>query len=396
MGTDAKTVLPDIFQERLDRFAHDLIEQNDNGKHLVLGKRPSRNDIVLQSNDYLCLANHTSIQARLKGAIEKSQDSVFMSAVFLQDEASKPGLEHQLADYVDFESCLLSQSGWNANAGLLQTVCPPGCNVYIDFFAHMSMWEGARYANASIHPFLHNSCDHLIKQIKRHGPGLIAVDSIYSTIGTVAPLVDLVKIAKDNGCAILVDESHSLGTHGEKGAGLLSELGLSRQVDFMTASLAKTFAYRAGAIWVNNSANQCIPFVGFPAIFSSCILPYEIEVIEETLDIVKKSDERRSRLFNNSRMLVEGLKGIGVETRSQSQIVALETGERRNTEKVRDHLEDSGVFGAVFCSPATAEKKNLIRFSLNSSVTDAQIDHILSVCQGIANDSDLFIKTSAG
>nr|MBF4338137.1 CAI-1 autoinducer synthase [Vibrio anguillarum] len=70
--------------------------------------------------------------------------------------------------------------GWNANTALLQAVCGPQSNVYIDFFAHMSMWEGARYANANIHPFMHNNCDHLQKLIARHGPGLIVVDSIYS------------------------------------------------------------------------------------------------------------------------------------------------------------------------------------------------------------------------
>src|SRR5690606_28089371 len=120
-----------------------------------------------------------------------------------------------------------------------------------------------------------------------HGPGIIVVDSIYSTIGTIAPLAELVAIAKETGSAILVDESHSLGTHGKNGAGLLAELGLSDQVDFMTASLAKTFAYRAGVIWANNNVNQCVPFVGYPAIFSSTILPYEIAALEATLDVIK-------------------------------------------------------------------------------------------------------------
>lgn len=77
----------------------------------------------------------------------------------------------------------------------------------------MSLWEGARYANAQAHPFMHNNCDHLRMLIQRHGPGIIVVDSIYSTLGTIAPLAELVNISKEFGCALLVDESHSLGTH---------------------------------------------------------------------------------------------------------------------------------------------------------------------------------------
>ncbi|MCC4238113.1 quorum-sensing autoinducer CAI-1 synthase [Vibrio anguillarum] len=387
-----KHELPASIQSRIDYFINDLINTNANGKHLVLGKRPTKNDIVLQSNDYLSLADHPLIKARLKNAIDKTHDSVFMSAIFLQDEESKPSLETKFAEFVGFDSCLLSQSGWNANTALLQAVCGPQSNVYIDFFAHMSMWEGARYANANIHPFMHNNCDHLQKLIARHGPGLIVVDSIYSTIGTVAPLTDLVTIAKEYGCAILVDESHSLGIHGEKGAGLVSELGLTAEVDFITASLAKTFAYRAGAIWANNNVNHCIPFVGYPAIFSSTILPYEVEALEATLDIIKSADSKRIQLHRNAHTLRRGLNSIGLSVRSESQIIALETGDERNTEKVRDYLEENQIFGAVFCRPATSKNKNIIRLSLNSNVTDSQIDTILTVCERAQNDSSLYFK----
>lgn len=387
-----KHELPTSIQSRIDYFINDLINANANGKHLVLGKRPTKNDIVLQSNDYLSLADHPLIKARLKNAIDKTHDSVFMSAIFLQDDESKPSLETKFAEFLGFDSCLLSQSGWNANIALLQAVCGPQSNVYIDFFAHMSMWEGARYANANIRPFMHNNCEHLQKLIARHGPGIIVVDSIYSTIGTVAPLTDLVTIAKEWGCAILVDESHSLGTHGKKGAGLVNELGLTSEVDFITASLAKTFAYRAGAIWANNNVNHCIPFVGYPAIFSSTILPYEVEALEATLDIIKSADSKRTQLHRNAHTLRRGLNSIGLSVRSESQIIALETGDERNTEKVRDYLEDNQIFGAVFCRPATSKNKNIIRLSLNSNVTDSQIDTILTVCERAQNDSSLYFK----
>ncbi|ASU24288.1 CAI-1 autoinducer synthase [Vibrio qinghaiensis] len=387
-----KHELPTSIQSRIDYFINDLINANANGKHLVLGKRPTKNDIVLQSNDYLSLADHPLIKARLKNAIDKTHDSVFMSAIFLQDDESKPSLETKFAEFLGFDSCLLSQSGWNANIALLQAVCGPQSNVYIDFFAHMSMWEGARYANANIRPFMHNNCEHLQKLIARHGPGIIVVDSIYSTIGTVAPLTDLVTIAKEWGCAILVDESHSLGTHGKKGAGLVNELGLTSEVDFITASLAKTFAYRAGAIWANNNVNHCIPFVGYPAIFSSTILPYEVEALEATLDIIKSADAKRSQLHRNAHTLRRGLNSIGLSVRSESQIIALETGDERNTEKVRDYLEDNQIFGAVFCRPATAKNKNIIRLSLNSDVTDSQIDTILTVCDKANKESSLYFK----
>ena len=305
-----------------------------------------------------------------------------MSAIFLHKEDDH-SFEHQLADYLGFEHCILSQSGWAANVGLIQTILPVNTPVYIDFFAHMSLWEGARVAEAQIHSFLHNNIRHLEKLIKRNGPGLILVDSVYSTLGTVAPLTDIVALAKHYGCAILVDESHSLGTHGPQGAGLVAQLGLTDDVDFITVSLAKAFAYRAGAILCSNKIGQALPFVARPAIFSSALLPHEIAVLEATLNVIKDSDERRSRLVAQANKLRDGLIQLGFKIQSRSQIIALETGNATNTEIIRDHLEDMNVFGSVFCAPATPKNKNLIRFSVNSEITDQEIDIILHVCSVI-------------
>ncbi|SMY15867.1 CAI-1 autoinducer synthase [Photobacterium aquimaris] len=335
--------------------------------------------MLLQSNDYLAISNHDYIRKVYIDALRNNNKDVVMSAIFLHKDDDH-SFEHQLADYTGFEHCILSQSGWAANVGLIQTILAVNTPVYIDFFAHMSLWEGARIAEAQIHSFLHNNIRHLAKLIKRNGPGLILVDSVYSTLGTVAPLTEIVALAKQYGCAILVDESHSLGTHGPQGAGLVAELGLTDDVDFITVSLAKAFAYRAGAILCSHKVGQALPFVARPAIFSSALLPHEIAVLQATLNVIKNSDDRRSRLVEQADKLRYGLIKLGFTIQSQSQIIALETGTEANTEIMRDYLEDMNVFGSVFCSPATPKNKNLIRFSVNSELTDKEINMILNAC----------------
>ncbi|CAK2481279.1 CAI-1 autoinducer synthase [Vibrio crassostreae] len=372
--------LPSFIEERLSFYIQDLITQNQSQKHLVLGKRPSRDSVVMQSNDYLSLSHNKAIQQAHQAAISDHDDNVVMSAIFLQDAESKPAFETELANYVGMESCLLSQSGWAANIGLLQTICPPNTPMYIDFFAHMSLWEGIRAAGAAAHPFMHNNMSHLRKQLERHGSGVIVVDSIYSTIGTIAPLRDIYEMAQEFDCAVIVDESHSLGTHGEKGAGLVQALGLTDQVDFITVSLAKTFAYRAGAILGPKQLSETLPFVAYPAIFSSTVLPQEVIRLEKTLEVIKGADDKREAMFKRAQSLITGLKRIGFNIRSESQIVSLECGNERNTERVRDFLEERDVFGAVFCRPATGKNKNIIRFSVNADMTPRDIDHVLTVC----------------
>ncbi|MDP2488692.1 quorum-sensing autoinducer CAI-1 synthase [Vibrio splendidus] len=381
--------LPSFIEERLNFYIQDLITQNQSQKHLVLGKRPKPNAVVMQSNDYLALSHNKPIQEAHQAAIVEQDDNVVMSAIFLQDEQSKPVFETELANYVGMESCLLSQSGWAANIGLLQTICPPGTPVYIDFFAHMSLWEGIRAAGALAHPFMHNNMNHLRKQLERHGSGVIVVDSIYSTIGTIAPLRDIYEMAQEFDCAVVVDESHSLGTHGENGAGLVHALGLTNQVDFITVSLAKTFAYRAGAILGPKQLSETLPFVAYPAIFSSTVLPQEVVRLEKTLEVIKGAEDKREALFKSAKSLTTGLKRIGFNIRSESQIVALECGSEKNTERVRDFLEARDVFGAVFCRPATGKNKNIIRFSVNADMTPRDIDHVLTVCHEAYNHPEL-------
>lgn len=384
-----KNSFSSVIDERLNVFFENLIQKNKNGKHLVQGKTPQKNAIILQTNDYLSLSQHPEIKLKHKRAIDKKDDSAVMSRIFLQNEELKPEFEVKMAQFMKKEACLLSQSGWSANIGLLQTICAPNCVVYIDMFAHMSLWQGAREARAQIHGFKHNSIKHLRQKIKRHGQGLIIIDSVYSSIGTVAPLEAICQLAQETGCALLVDESHSLGTHGPQGAGLVSQLGLSDQVDFITSSLAKSFAYRAGVILGPKKLSQVLPFVSFPAIFSSGILPQEIARLEATLDVIRAGDKQREKLFFQASKLRNGLKKIGFPIQSESQIIALECGKERDTELVRDFFEDRNVFGSVFCCPATAKNKSILRFTVNSEITDENIEYILDVSQAAFADPTL-------
>ncbi|OAJ92644.1 alpha-hydroxyketone-type quorum-sensing autoinducer synthase [Vibrio bivalvicida] len=382
--------LPEFIDRRINYYVSDLINTKDNGRNLVLGKKPHTGDIILQSNDYLALTHHPKIIDAQVSSLLSHKDTAFMSNVFLHSDGLDKSVEHRLADYTGFQTCTIAPSGWIANIGLLQTICDSDTNVYIDFFAHMSLWEGARIAGANIHPFMHNNARHLKRTIKRNGPGVVLVDSIYSTIGTIAPLQEIVDIAKELGCAVVVDESHSLGTHGSRGAGLLEALDLTNQVDFMTASLAKTFAYRAGAVWCNNLAGQVVPYVSFPSIFSSAMMAFELDRIAATLSVIKDSEQARTQLTYCAEQVVSGLKDIGFDIRSESQIIGLETGEKTNTRKVRDFFEDNGVFGSVFCTPATPDNKNILRLSLNSSLTNNDIDKVLSVARKAYYNKDLY------
>jgi 7-keto-8-aminopelargonate synthetase-like enzyme len=359
----------------------------------VVGKVPPANALMLQSNDYLSLSKHPSIINAQITSLQHNENATVMSAVFLHEDSLKGVFESKISDYVGYEKAILSQSGWMANIGLMQVIADKKTNIYIDFFAHMSLWEGIRTCGAKAIPFRHNNPNSLESLIKKNGQGIIVVDSIYSTTGDLCPLVDMVNLASQYGCALVVDESHSLGTHGPRGSGLVAELGLTDRVHFITASLAKTFASRAGIVFCSEPVAQCLPYVAYPAIFSSTLLPYEIIGLTATLDLISKSNKRRKKLNRNAAYIREGLTGIGYTIASKSHIVSLEGGKEEATEQIRDALEARNIFGSVFCAPATPKTRSLLRFSLNSNLSSANLDHILSACNDIRKSTQFRLRT---
>lgn len=354
------------------------------GSSLLHGRNPGPNAVRLNGNDYLSLTGHTDIVRAQTAAIKHDADFVIQSSVFLHGKHPVRDLERDLAAWMGKEDGMICQSGYSANLGLLQAIADEHTPVYLDSLAHTSLWEGARGARAPAYAFRHNDPAHLDRMMARHGPGVVVVDSVYSTTGAICPLVDMVEVTEKHGSMILVDESHSLGTHGPQGAGLCAELGLSDRVHFISASLAKAFAGRAGYFTVSAAMRNYVLSTSYPNMFSSCLLPHEIAGLAATLSVIKKCDVERTRLMQVSRRLRANLSEMGYPVhQGTEQIIALESGTEPATMVLRDTLEERGVFGAVFCAPATSRNRTMVRLTLTSALTDAEIEHVEKVAQEI-------------
>ncbi len=355
------------------------------GKPLTKGLVPGPDAVRLDGNDYLSVTGHPRIVQAQIDSLRCNLDVVVQSSVFQLTGSPTHQFEQTLAEWVGADCALLCQSGYAANLGLLQVVADPETPVYIDSLAHMSLWEGVRAARAPVHPFRHNDPAHLARMIQRHGPGLVIVDSVYSTTGALCPLPDMVDVAHAQDCMILVDESHSLGTHGPGGAGLCAQWGLGDRVHFITASLAKAFAGRAGFFTMPEEFRCYIMSESFPTIFSSSLLPHEVAGLAATLEVLRASEAARVRLRRHTRRIRESLSALGYPiAQGTEQIVALEAGPEVRTLELRDALEACGIFGAVFAAPATARNRSMVRLTLNAALTDAELSHLERVAAEIA------------
>lgn len=368
--------------ERIARY-HDRIKDG----HPVKGKTPGAGAIEMWSNDYLSINDHPAIVEAQVKALESGRNDLFMSAALLNDESAQRTLERQMAGYVGTEVAVLCQSGWSANVGLIQSIADEETPVYIDIHAHASLWEGISAAGAKARPVRHNNVESLEAQIKRFGPGVIVVDAIYSADGSVCPLSEFVSVGERHGCIIVVDESHSVGVFGRNGQGLVPVLGLSGRVHFRTFSLSKAFVTRAGVVAGPADIMDYFPYESRPAIFSSAVLPHEVAGLSAALTVVQEEDWRRQQLWRNAEYLRERLSRLGYNVdETDSQVISLEAGPEDQTVRLRRALEESGVFGAVFCAPATPRNRSLIRLSVNCGLSEEQLDRVVEVCRDIRED----------
>ncbi|WP_412074637.1 alpha-hydroxyketone-type quorum-sensing autoinducer synthase [Streptomyces xanthophaeus] len=379
-------LLPAFVQDRVEAFHAGGNRGRRGERHVLRGRRlPGPGSTVVDSNDYLRLSGDKRVVDAVTESFHAMRGARLASGALLYGEHPQTVLERELARYLGSGAGVFCQSGFDANVGLLQTLAGPEAPVYVDMLAHMSLWAGAQAAGAQVRPFLHNDVAHLLRRIEEYGPGVIAVDSMYSVCGSLAPLAALCDVAEQTGCVLVVDEAHSLGTHGPDGAGMVAEAGLTDRVHFRTMSLSKAFAKRAGYITCSDEDFvEYFKMTSYPAVFGSTLVASDLVQIAATLDVIRSDEWRRTRLHEVAATLRQALTGLGYDLRgSGAHIMSLPTGPDETAIQVHDIMEDHDVFGSVFSPPATPHNRTALRFSLHCELTDQDIERIIHAAEAV-------------
>ncbi|MEP6791300.1 MAG: aminotransferase class I/II-fold pyridoxal phosphate-dependent enzyme, partial [Ramlibacter sp.] len=183
--------LPPALQKRIAREFTERWNTQWGGKFVLHGRPAGPSAVRLDGNDYLSVTGHPEIVQAQVNALRQDSENVVQSGVFLLDGHPVHAFEKSMARWIGKEDGFLCQSGYTANMGLLQIIADEQTPVYLDSLAHMSLWEGARAARAPAHAFRHNDPVHLERMLQQHGPGVVVVDSVYSTTGALCPLREI-------------------------------------------------------------------------------------------------------------------------------------------------------------------------------------------------------------
>ncbi|MBJ6762565.1 aminotransferase class I/II-fold pyridoxal phosphate-dependent enzyme [Myxococcaceae bacterium JPH2] len=330
----------------------------------------------LHQNDYLRLSNHPEVvharaEANLRPRIESFSSSVFGGVSSEHDR-----FVELLKESLQANDVILTTAGWTANAGLLEAICGEETPVYIDVEAHASMVDGIRFSQAKKVIVRHNDCDHLEKRIKIHGPGVICIDALYSTDGSLPDLPRYIDICERHDCILVLDEAHSFGMFGAKGGGLAVKLGLAHRVHFRTVSLSKALGGHGGLVAGSADMLRSLRSHMRPVLFSSSTSAILAAGHAAALEVLMREPERAAHCLEMAARFVRALEGAGVDTRaSRSQIVSLFFKDEQACQ-LYGELRERRILSSVFVYPAIPRGISMLRFSVYSELKPDDIDYI--------------------
>jgi 8-amino-7-oxononanoate synthase len=287
-------------------------------------------------------------------------------------------LEKKLADYVGKEEALVYSTGFQVNVGVISAVTGRDDYIILDELDHASIIEGRRLSFSNALKYRHNDMLSLEKALKTCKPDkikLIVVDGIFSMEGDIVKLPEIVELAKKYNASIFVDDAHSLGVIGKKGAGTASHFGLTDEVDFIMGTFSKSLASIGGFIASDKDTINFLKHNSRSYIFSASITPAATASVLAALEIIQNEPERIDKLWANTRYALDNLRVMGFDIgHTESPIIPLYVRDNLKTFKITKMLFDDGIFVNPVVSPAVSSDASLIRFSLMATHTFEQID----------------------
>lgn len=355
--------------------------------------------VALHQNDYLRLGNHPRVAAARDVANRQAREETFLSSVYGGGSTECEEFKKQVSTVMSADTVMLTTSGWAANVGLLEAIAPVFKPIYIDAHAHASLFDGVKLSLGKKIPFNHNDVAHLVERIRKNGPGIVVVDAVYSTDGSIADIVKYVEICEEYECILLLDEAHSFGLFGN-GGGLAVELGVADRVHFRTVSLNKALGGHGGLVAGHADAMWLVQARCRSVIFSSATSSVSAAGHRAALDIIVSEPERVRRCMQSAAMLREEFASIGVDTGdSRCQIVSIMFRSERAACRFYGGLRARGILSSVFVYPAVPLKLGLLRFSVHSELTSTERKRVVAATAEVLEEigrSALYSKTVGG
>lgn len=324
------------------------------------------------SNNYLGLANHPKLIEAAKEATKKYGVGPAAVRTIAGTTDLHVQLEQRLAKFKGAQDVITFQSGFTANLGAISALVGKEDVIFSDRLNHASIIDGCRLSGAKIVAYEHNDASALEDAIKEHASNfrraLIITDGVFSMDGDIAPLPNLVEVAKKYDIMIMVDDAHGEGVLGKGGRGIVDHFGLHGQVDIEVGTMSKAFGVVGGIVAGDKVIIEWLRQRGRPFLFSSAVTAPDAAACLAAVDLLEESTELVDKLWDNAKYFKAEMKKLGFDTGvSETPITPVMLGEAPLAQQFSRELFEEGVFAMSIGFPTVPKGKARIRVMISAS-----------------------------
>lgn len=342
-----------------------------------------RETILVGTYNYMGMTFDPDVIAAGKEALDQYGAGTTGSRVLNGTYQGHRAVEEALKDFYGTSHAMVFSTGYQANLGLMATMAGRGEYIILDADSHASIYDGCAMGNADIVRFRHNSVEDLDKRLGRlpaEAGKLVVLEGVYSMLGDIAPLKEMVAVAKKHGAMVVVDEAHGMGFFGPNGRGVYEAAGVEADVDFVVGTFSKSVGTVGGFVVSNHPKFEVLRLVCRPYVFTASLPPSVVATAATSIRKLKHAHNKRQHLWENSRKLHSGLKAkgfkIATET-AESAIIAVLMPGQEACARMWSALIELGVYVNMARPPATPAGMFLLRCSLCAEHRAEQVDIII-------------------
>ena len=344
-----------------------------------------RETILLGTYNYMGMTFDPDVIAAGKQALDDYGAGTTGSRVLNGTYAGHKAVEQALMDFYGMDHAMVFSTGYQANLGIISTIAGKGDYIVLDIDSHASIWDGCKLGDAEIVPFKHNDIEAMEKRLKRipEGAGkLVILEGVYSMLGDIAPLAEMVRVAKSHGAMVLVDEAHSMGFIGPNGRGVAEDQGCLDAVDFVIGTFSKSVGTVGGFCVSNHPKFEIMRLVCRPYVFTASLPPSVVATAATSIRKLMHGTNKRAHLWENSRVLHQGLRDAGFTLGTpepQSAIIAVIMPDLERGAAMWEALLKEGLYVNLARPPATPANMTLLRCSLCAEHSAEQVQTIIGM-----------------
>ena len=331
------------------------------------------------SNDYLGLANHPLVCEAMIASIKKVGVGAGASHLIDGHHREHEQLEQELAAFMGRERALLFSTGYMANLGVIAALMSRHDTIIQDKLNHASLIDGGILSQARSLRYRHNDLEHLEQCLaSATGKKLVVTDGVFSMDGDCAPLTNIAQLCSQYGAWLMVDDAHGLGTLGDNGAGLVSQLGLdSKAVPLVIGTLGKAFGTSGAFVAGDATTIEYILQYSRPYTYTTASPPSVAAATRESLKLVINGQDRRAQLNQNIAYFRAKISSLGFELMSSSTAIQpVLVGANERALLLSKQLKEQGILVSAIRPPTVPKGTARLRFTLSADHTQADIDEL--------------------